>query len=230
MSKKNILIIGASGGIGSTLATMFPDDRLFLHYNKNKPKGEGFHITADVCDFESVEKMVQEILKIHKRIDVVIIASGINSDGFAHKLKPSTWQEIINTNLIGTFNVIRSVLPSMRSTRYGRIVVLSSIVFQKPVMGTSAYSASKAGLVGITRTVAVENAALGITCNCLALGYFEAGMLYKMPKEALEEVRNNIPMKRFGQVAEVKTAINFLIETEYLTGQTISINGGLYMD
>lgn len=230
MSDKNVLIIGASGGIGSALATMFPEDRVFLHYNKNKPQVNGLSISADICDYDSVEKMVEEILKIHKRIDVLIVAAGINADGFAHKFKPSTWHEIVNTNLVGTYNVIRAVLPSMRTNRYGRIVVISSIVFQRPVLGTSAYSASKAGLVGLTRTVALENAALGVTCNCLVLGYFEAGMLYRVPSEALEEIRNNIPMKRFGQVAEVQKAVNFLVETEYITGQTISINGGLYMD
>jgi NAD(P)-dependent dehydrogenase (short-subunit alcohol dehydrogenase family) len=230
MSKKNILIIGASGSIGSALTTMFTDDNLFLHYYKNKPVYSGFSASADVCDYVSVEKLVNEILGRSKSIDVLVIASGINADDFVHKSTPQNWNDVIQTNLVGTYNVIRAVLPSMRVNKFGRIVLLSSIVFQRPVLGTSAYSASKAGLVGLTRTVALENASLGITCNCLALGYFESDMLHKISAQVLEEIHKAIPMKRFGHIGEIIKAIRFLIDTEYITGQTISLNGGLYMD
>lgn len=229
MRSKNILLIGASGGIGTKLATMFTEDNLILHYHNHNPNKPGYSVAADIADYGAVESMVKDILDRFERIDVLINASGISIDGFVHKFSPEAWRKVVEVNLIGSFNVIRAVLPSMRANHYGRIITLSSIVFQRPMMGTSAYSASKAALVGLTRTVAIENASMGITCNCVALGYYDAGILYQIPPEAREEIRGAIPQKRFGEIEEIYRTIQYIIDTEYLTGQVISVNGGLYM-
>lgn len=229
MAGKHILLVGSSGGLGSQLATMFLDDTLILHYHRHEPACEGYRVCADITSYEAVEHMVKDILDKCGRIDVLINASGMSIDGFTHKFAPHTWRSVIEVNLVGTFNLARAVLPSMRANRYGRIITLASVVFQCPVMGTSAYSASKAALVGLTRTMALENAGLGITCNCIALGYFDAGMLYQIPADLREEIRQAIPMKRFGRVDELHRTIQYLIDTEYVTGQVISLNGGLYM-
>jgi len=226
----NILLLGASGGIGYKLSQLFPNDQLFLHYYHHKPMGKGFHIDANITQYNEVEDMVAYILENYERIDVVINATGISKDGFTHKIDPNIWKEVVNINLVGNFNIIRAVLPSMRHREYGRIIMLSSVVSQKPVLGTSAYSTSKSALVGFTRTVALENANKGITCNTIAMGYFEEGILYQIPENIRSDIRESIPQKRFGRVDELYNAIRFLIDTGYMTGQTISLNGGLYMD
>jgi len=134
----------------------------------------------------------------------------------------------MDVNLYGVFNVIRAVLPYMREQKYGRIINLSSVVGQKPVIGTSAYSASKAGLHGFVKTVALENIGKGVTCNNIALGYFEAGMMFRLPEEIRQKIINGIPAKRLGTIEELNKAIDFIINTEYFTGQTLNLNGGLF--
>ena len=228
MSKLNILVVGSTGGIGKTLLEMLrTQHNVICHYHKKLPEAKAYY--ADITKFEEVSDMVQAILREHESIDVALIASGVSKDGFCHKFDPNPWSEVIDVNLVGPFNVIGAVLPGMRERKFGRIITLSSVVFQNPVMGTSAYSASKAGLVGLTRTVALENAGKGITCNCIALGYFDAGILYQIPDDLREQIRQNIPMKRFGRVDEIYDLITYLLKAEYVTGQVICINGGLYM-
>ena len=228
MAGKHILLVGASGAIGSQLAVMFPQDQLFLHYHRNEPAGKGHRVQADITRYEEVDQMVTGLLTDFGHIDVVINATGVSTDGFTHKFDPAAWSSVIDTNLVGSFNLARAVLPSMRKNRYGRMIMLSSVVYQRPVLGTSAYSASKAGLIGLTRSIAIENSSLGITCNCVALGYFDMG-LYQIPESLREEIREAIPMKRFGRVDELFGVLQCLINTEYLTGQVIALNGGLFM-
>ena len=108
-------------------------------------------------------------------------------------------------------------------------MLISSVVHQKPALGTSAYSAAKAALVGYARAVATENVAKGITCNAIALGYFDAGMVYQIPEHLREQIRLSIPMQRLGRVDELVNTVQFLLNTEYMTGQTLSLNGGLVM-
>jgi len=218
---KSVLILGASGGIGRHLAEMFPGDTVWRHGCNNK---KDCNVWADIADRYEVDAMVRQI----GSVDILINCAAISTDGMAHKVSPGDWQHIIDVNLIGAFYVISAVLPSMRQRGYGRIINLSSVVYQRPVCGTSAYSASKAGLVGLTRTVAIENASKGITCNCIALGYFDVGMIYKIPAEVRETIRQTIPLQRFGNVDEIKRTVKWLIDTEYVTGQVINLNGGLY--
>ncbi|MCX6844370.1 MAG: SDR family oxidoreductase [candidate division WOR-3 bacterium] len=227
MSGRNILLVGASGGIGTGLRPLFVDDRLILHYHRNKPEAPGYTVSADITRSDEVQTMVSGILNEFGRIDAAILAAGVSIDGFAHKIPADAWRSVIETNLIGVFNVIQAVLPSMRANSFGRIILLSSVAYQRPVVGTSAYSASKAALVGLTRTVALENAGKGVTCNCIALGYFDAGMLYSIPAEVRENIKQTIPLGRFGRIEEIHRTIQFLIDTEYVTGQIISLNGGL---
>jgi len=231
MSGLRILIAGSSGGIGTGLAAAFSGEKLILHYHRHEPaqKENGYLIRADLTNYEEVERMVGEILKAYGGLDVLINAAGISTDGFTHKLRPEDWGSVIGTNLSGAFNLARAVLPSMRENKQGRIIFLTSVVFQNPVLGTPAYSASKAGLVGLTRTIALENARARITCNCISLGYFDAGMLYQIPEPLREQIRAKIPLGRFGRLEELAGAIRFLVDTEYITGQVLNLNGGLYM-
>ncbi len=154
-------------------------------------------------------------------------AAGISLDGMAHKLPEASWDTVLDTNLKGSFNMARAVLPLMRDESWGRIINLSSIVGQIGVPGTAAYSASKAGLFGLTRALAAENASKNVTINTLALGYFDAGMIKTIPPEQLAKIVSTIPMKRLGDPRDLVRAVRFLIEADYVTGTTININGGL---
>jgi len=228
VSKLNVLVVGSTGAIGSALSDMLSSQHnVIRHWHKKPSKENAYH--ADIREFDEVNAMFESILEHHDHIDAAIVASGLSKDGMCHKFEDTAWSEVVHVNLVGTFNVIRGLLPRMRERRFGRIIVLSSVVFQNPVVGTSAYSASKAGLVGLTRTVALENAEMGITCNCITLGYFEAGILFSIPDDLRGQIRKSIPMKRFGRVDEIFDLITYLLNADYITGQAISINGGLYM-
>ena len=228
MAGKVILLAGASGGIGAALSTMFPGDTLVRH-GFSHASGSAF-VQADVTDAASVDRAVAEVLERHGRIDVLVNAAGVNIDGFAHKVDPEAARKVLDTNVLGSIQLIRAVLPGMRAQGFGRIVLLGSVVGHRPAMGTSVYAASKAALTGLAKAVAVENATKNVTCNVLALGYMEAGMLHRIPEAIREQIRQSIPMQRFGQVEEVKSSIEYLIAVSYVTGQTIHCNGGLYAD
>ena len=220
---KHVLLLGASGGIGKALSGMLLKDEYLVtqHCHRN---GMGMGHPANLTNIYEVGRMMETV----PPVDILINCTGVSSDAMTHKFDPNEWQRIINVNLVGAFNAIHAVLPGMRERKYGRIINLSSVVYQKPVMGTSAYSASKAGLAGLTHTVALENAALGITCNCISLGYFDAGMISKVPKGVLESIKQGIPLGRLGRVEEIYNTVQWMIDTEYVTGQVVNLNGGLY--
>ena len=138
------------------------------------------------------------------------------------------WGKIIEINLVGTFNVIRALLPEMRKNNYGRIINFSSVVAQIGIPGTSAYAASKSGLWGMTKALAAENALKGITVNSLNLGYFEIGMGEALSAELQRKIKEKIPTNEFGDKKNILNAVNFLIDSDYVNGTCLNINGGLY--
>ena len=137
------------------------------------------------------------------------------------------WAQVINVNLNGTYYLIRSVLPIMREQNYGRIINLSSIVAQTGVMGTSAYAASKAGLNGMIKSIALENAQKGVTINNINLGYFKVGMINTVPVEMQEQIKSKIAVKEFGDPSNILNTINYIRESSYLNGACLDLNGGL---
>jgi len=159
---------------------------------------------------------------------ILINCAGTNYSSFAHKSDIKKWVKVINVNLVGTFNVIHAFLPYMREENYGRIINFSSVVAQIGVPGTSAYAASKAGLCGLTKSIAVENAKKGITINNLNLGYFNIGMINDVPKDFQKAIKEKIPSGNFGDPENIFKAVKFLIEADYVNGTSIDINGGLY--
>ena len=132
------------------------------------------------------------------------------------------------TNLVGTYNMIRAALPVMREKLYGRIINFSSVVAETGIPGTSAYAASKSGLWGMTRSMAVENASKGITINNLNLGYFEIGMITEVSAEYQDLVRKKIPTGKFGDPGNIFNAIKFICDSEYINGTSLDINGGIF--
>jgi NAD(P)-dependent dehydrogenase (short-subunit alcohol dehydrogenase family) len=186
-----------------------------------------FYHKVDVADYASVHAWIQRLEPELDRV-VLINCAGISYNAFAHKADVASWERVIDVNVKGTFHAIRALLPIMREQGYGRIVNFSSVVAALPTPGVSAYAASKAALVGLTKSLAVENGSKGITVNAIHLGYVNAGMgVNDVPPAYREVIRAQIPCGRFCEPEEIYNTIRYLMETEYVNGSAIDINGGL---
>lgn len=162
----------------------------------------------------------------HNHIDIAIIASALNIDGTIKKQRRACINDLLQVNVEGFTNLVSELMNSMQQSG-GRIIAFSSILGKKPIMGTGLYSASKAYMDNLIKTAALEGARYGITCNSIQLGYFDGGLTEKVPQKVLDHVMNTIPLKRLGSIEELASAINFLIDTEYVTGTNLEISGGL---
>jgi NAD(P)-dependent dehydrogenase (short-subunit alcohol dehydrogenase family) len=225
------IITGVSGSIGKLLFDHYgkTEDSVIGIYNKHKPEVEKYNrvFKVDISDYSEVSDFIERIKTDLNEICLINCAS-IVYDSFAHKSNPELWKEVIDTNLTGTFYMIRGLLPFMRDQEYGRIINFSSVVAQSGAIGTTAYAASKAGLWGLSKSLAIENANKNVLINTLNLGYMDVGMTYSLPEEMQLDIRNNIPLKKFGSQEEIIYAIDYLLASGYVTGTTIDINGGLY--
>lgn len=223
-----IIITGITGGIGNFLFHQFSKsgEEIIGTYHLNKPEGEIFKnaIQLDITDFKQVEKFISSI---HAKNITLINCAGVSANAFAHKSSMEEWTNVINVNLIGTFQLIRATLPLMREQNFGRIINLSSIVSQTGVMGTSAYAASKAGINGMIKSIALENAQKGITINNINLGYFKVGMINTVPLEIQEKIKSKIASNEFGDPENVFSTIQYIRNTPYLNGACLDLNGGL---
>ena len=236
MEKKVILITGASGGLGSSMADYFAkkDYALVLHHNENMPVLEAnsniMHYKADLTNEVEVDKMIKSIIDRFKHLDIVINNAGISDSSISWKTSLESWEKTMATNLTAPFLVCKHAIPFMRDQEWGRIINISSVVGQTGFAGTSAYTASKAGLIGLTKTLSKELSTSGVTANNLALGYFNKGMIRDVPDEMRESIKAEIPLKRLGDPEVICHTIDYLINSsaDYITGQTINVNGGLY--
>jgi len=238
-----VLITGGTQGIGKEIARAFirQDATVILNYHSNDREMlktiEEFSgakimvIKADITKEGEVIDMISEIIEQFGTIDILINNAGIFKDAVSWKMDKKDWDAVLATNLTGAFLCTKHVLPIMREKGFGRIINISSVVGQVGIFGASNYTASKAGLIGFTKAIAKEVAIKGITVNCVALGYIEAGMNLRLPEELRAKIREEIPMKRFGKPEEVADTIIFLCSqsASYITGQVIGINGGCYM-
>ena len=227
-----ILISGASKGIGRYLFTRFKQDGLQVigTYNSTTEgleEDRNAYYKVDISDNKAVEEMIDKIKDSLSQI-VLLNCAGISYNSFAHKADIELWNRVIDVNLKGSFNVIREVLPLMREQGYGRIINFSSVVTSLPTPGVSAYAASKAGLIGMTKSLAAENASKGITVNAINLGYVNIGMgINEVPAAFQEKLKTQIPAGRFCEPKEIYNTVKYLIETEYVNGAIIDINGAL---
>lgn len=225
-----IIIIGITGGIGDFILNKFSQsgEQIIGTYHINKPEGKIYEnsVQLDITNFTEVEKFIASIKSQAKEITLINCA-GISANAFAHKSSIEEWTNVINVNLTGAFHLIRATLPLMREQNFGRIINLSSIVSETGVMGTSAYAASKAGLNGMIKSIALENAKKGITINNINLGYFKTGMINTIPKEIQEKIKSKIATNEFGDPENIFTTIQFIRNTPYLNGACLDLNGGL---
>ena len=226
-----VLITGASRGIGLFLMQKMKDDGFEVYgiYKTTEPPKEliSKFTQVDVSEQNQVTSWVNNCIQPGDKV-ILINCAGVNYNAFAHKADIEKWKYVIDINLVSTFRVIHSILPLMRESGFGRIINFSSIVAQKGVPGTSAYAASKAALWGLTKSIALESAQKGITINTLNLGYFDIGMITEVPEEFLSVIKKSIPMQRLGDPDNIYNVVKFLVNSEYITGTTIDINGGYY--
>lgn len=225
-----IIITGITGGIGNFLFNKFSQsgEQIIGTYHLNKPEGDIYKntIALDITKYGEVEKFIASIKSQAKEITLINCA-GVSANAFAHKSNIEEWNSVINVNLTGTFYLIRETLPLMREQNFGRIINLSSIVSETGVMGTSAYAASKAGLNGMIKSIALENAQKGITINNINLGYFKVGMINTVPKEIQEKIKSKIASNEFGDPENIFSTIQYIRNTPYLNGACVDLNGGL---
>lgn len=239
------LVTGASRGIGRAIALALGQAGAYvvLNYrgNQNAAEESLASITAqggrgELCQFDiatenQVAEAVKKIIDGHQKIDILVNNAGVTSDNLLIRVKPADWDQVIGTNLKGTVLCTKIVSRQMIGQHYGRIINLSSVVGQMGNVGQSLYAASKAGIIGFTKSVAREVASRGITVNAVAPGFIETDMTAKLPEKLQEEFLKKIPLARFGTCAEVAEMIVFLAGTGagYITGQVFNVNGGLYM-
>jgi NAD(P)-dependent dehydrogenase (short-subunit alcohol dehydrogenase family) len=227
-----IIITGASKGVGRYLFTRFKEDGLkvlgtFNSTTLGLEDDMQYYNKVDVADYNAVSEMIASFKDSLSQI-VLLNCAGISYNSFAHKADIEKWNQVIDVNLKGSFNFIHELLPVMREQNYGRIINFSSVIATLPTPGVSAYAASKAGLIGLTKSLAAENASKGITVNSINLGYVNLGMgINDVPLAYQIKMKAQIPAGRFCEPEEIYNTVKYLIETEYVNGTAIDINGAL---
>ncbi len=235
------LVTGGTRGIGAAIAVMLKGAgyRVAANYGGNDEAANAFEARTgipvhkfDVGDFAAVKAGVATVEAELGPIEVLVNNAGITHDGMLHKMGEDAWHAVIRTNLDSVFNLTRAVIEGMRARGFGRIVSISSINGQKGQMGQANYSAAKAGVIGFTKAVALENAGKGITANVIAPGYVGTDMVRAVPEEVMKaKILPQIPVGRLAEPDEVARCVLFLVADEagFVTGSTLTANGGQYM-
>jgi 3-oxoacyl-[acyl-carrier protein] reductase len=193
--------------------------------------GEAALVPLDVASEESIKAGAKAVLERFGKVEVLVNNAGITRDGLAVRMKRDDWDRVLQVNLSGAFFAIQQVLPSMMRQRYGRIINITSVVGQAGNAGQANYVASKAGLIGLTKSLAQEMAARAITVNAVAPGFIETDMTAVLPDELKQKLLAQVPLRRLGRAEEVAAAVRFLASDAagYITGHVLNVNGGLYM-
>ena len=235
---KSALVTGASRGIGRSIALQLAEEgyNVAVNYAGSKEKAEAvveeikakgvdsFAIQANVADADEVKAMIKEVVSQFGSLDVLVNNAGITRDNLLMRMKEQEWDDVIDTNLKGVFNCIQKATPQMLRQRSGAIINLSSVVGAVGNPGQANYVATKAGVIGLTKSAARELASRGITVNAVAPGFI-------VSDELKEQMLTQIPLARFGQDTDIANTVAFLAsdKAKYITGQTIHVNGGMYM-
>jgi len=193
--------------------------------------GEALAVKMDVADAEQVKAGFKQIVEKFGRLDILVNNAAITRDGLAMRMKKDDWSAVLETNLTGAHLCIQQALPVMMKARAGRIINITSVVAQSGNAGQANYVAAKAGLIGLTKAIAIEIASRGITVNALAPGFIETPMTDVLPDKVKEELRTRIPLGRMGSPRDVAAAILFLASDEagYITGHVLNVNGGMHL-
>tara|TARA_B100000242_G_C42945682_1_gene438578 strand:+ start:220 stop:954 length:735 start_codon:yes stop_codon:yes gene_type:complete len=237
---KKILITGATGGIGNSIVKKFVSlEGDVLATGTNSEKLEELRsnypnisvLKFDISEHERIEEFVENVNSQLKGIDVIINNAGITRDNLSLRMKSEEWQKVIDTNLTSTFYICKHGIKKMLKNKYGRIVNVTSIVGHTGNLGQSNYSASKAGMIAMSKSLAIEYAKKNITINCVSPGFIQSKMTENIVESIKAALTSKIPMSRLGTGEDVSNAIAFLSSdsASYITGETIHVNGGMYM-
>jgi 3-oxoacyl-[acyl-carrier protein] reductase len=244
MNGRTALVTGASRGIGKACAEALAAagyrvvlaarslDKLDEVAGGIREKGsEAFTVALDLTSLESIKNGFSSAAKEFGRIDILVNNAGMTKDGLAVRMKPADWEMVLQTNLSGSFYTIQQVLPGMMKERWGRIINISSVVGEMGNPGQANYVASKAGLIGLTKSLAQEVGSRNITVNAIAPGFVETDMTHVLSTELKQKMIDNTPLKRIGTPQDVAHAVKFLAseEASFITGHVLDVNGGIYM-
>ncbi|MEX2661788.1 MAG: 3-oxoacyl-ACP reductase FabG [Vicinamibacterales bacterium] len=243
LSERVAIVTGASRGIGKAIAVRLAARGAHVvaaargdHAKATVDEivaagGRAEHLSLDVTEPGAAEAAVADVVERHGRVDILVNNAGIAKDQLLLRMKREDWDAVIGTNLTATFALTQAVLRPMLKQRAGRIVCISSVVGQSGNAGQANYAASKAGIIGFSKAVALEVASRGITVNVVAPGLIETDMTRAITESAHAEWASKIPLKRFGTPDDIAAAVCFLAsdEASYITGQVLAVNGGMYM-
>lgn len=244
MTNRTAFITGASRGIGRACALALSDggarvalaarnlEQLEALATEIRAKGrEAFVVALDLASHDSIKEAIGKTAKEFGPITILVNNAAITKDNLALRMKKDDWDAVIATNLTGAFLAIQQVLQGMMRERWGRIVNISSLVGEMGNPGQANYVASKAGLIGLTKSIAQEMGSRNITVNAVAPGYIETDMTQGLSQELKDKMLSNIPLKRIGRPEDVAAAVRFLASEEagYITGHVLDVNGGIYM-
>jgi 3-oxoacyl-[acyl-carrier protein] reductase len=244
MSTRTALVTGASRGIGKACAEVLAStghrivvaarsvERLEETASAVRVAGsEAFVVEIDLSEAESIANGISKAVKEFGRIDILVNNAGITKDGLAVRMKQADWEIVLQTNLSGSFYAIQQVLPGMMRERWGRIVNISSVVGEMGNPGQANYVASKAGLIGLTKSLAQEVGSRNITVNAVAPGFIETDMTHDLRDELKQKLLGETPLKRMGTPLDIASAIKFLVsdDASFITGHVLDVNGGIYM-
>ena len=242
VQNQNILITGATGGIGRSIVKRFDGDNnnlFIIGTNDDKLNALSQELKSSTkylsCDFNNYKNIKNIITKVNEeldnKIDILINNAGITRDNLTLRMKEEDWNDVINLNLNSTFFLTKEILKFMVKNRFGRIINISSVVGSSGNLGQANYAASKAGLEGMTKSIALEVASRGITVNCIAPGFIETAMTSDILEKNKDKIINNIPIKRIGEPDDISSLTKFLAsdKASYITGQTFHVNGGMLM-
>ena len=234
------MVTGGTRGIGRAICERLKADgmKVAAGYAGNEEAAKAcaeeldiMIVKGNVAVFEDCGRAVAAVEAELGPIDVLVNNAGITRDGFFHKMTPQQWSDVIRVNMDSVFNMTRPVIEGMRERGWGRIVNISSINGQKGQIGQTNYSAAKAGMIGFTKALALENARKGVTVNCIAPGYIDTDMVASVPQNVLDGIIAQIPVGRLGKGEEIADMVAFLAgeHAGYVTGSTLSLNGGQYL-
>ena len=241
IKNKNVFVTGSTRGIGLAIAHHFAElganiilngrstitDDVIGQFDSYDVKV--IAISGDVSDYQDAKRMITDAIAELGSVDILVNNAGITKDKLMLKMTEEDFESVLKINLTGAFNMTQSVLKPMTKSRQGAIINISSVVGLRGNIGQANYAASKAGLIGFTKSVAREVAARGVRVNAIAPGFIESDMTDAIPEKMQEGLLTQIPMKRIGKAEEVASVVAFLAQQEYITGQVIAIDGGMTM-
>jgi 3-oxoacyl-[acyl-carrier protein] reductase len=224
------LELGRAGFVVVAAATIIEENHEFAA-ELRALGGDPMAVNLDLRSPESIKEAFRRAIQAKGRIDVLVNNAGITRDGLAVRMKQADWDAVIATNLNGAFLAIQQALPGMKRNRWGRIINISSVVGQAGAAGQVNYAASKAALIGMSKSLAQEMGSRSITVNVVAPGYIDTDMTKGLPEERKQKILAAIPLERMGTAEDVAAAVRFLASEEagYITGQVLAVNGGMYM-